>query len=111
MPQITVAVFLLLSGGTILSAEASAPEDGYCPTLLEIVIRTNFYSQDDERGTVRDILFKDITVLSRVQPPSSFRGFDDEHTLEGVTIQNLRLGDRPIQDASEAPPGGRPARA
>ena len=75
---------------------------GYCPTLLEIVIRKNFYSQDEDRGTVRDIVFQDVTVLSRLQPPSSFRGLDAEHTVEGVTIQNLRFNDRLVRDAAEA---------
>jgi hypothetical protein len=80
---------------------ADAP-DGYCPTLLEIVIRKNSYSQDDDRGTVREIVFKDITVFSRLPPPSSFRGFDAEHAVEGVTIQNLRFNGRPIRAAGEA---------
>jgi len=35
-------------------------------------------------------------------PPSSFRGFDAEHGVEGVTIANLRLNGRPITDASAA---------
>jgi hypothetical protein len=77
-------------------------QEGYCPTLLEIVIRKNSYSQDEDRGTVRDIVFQDITVFSRLQPPSSFRGFDAEHAVEGVTIRNLRFNDRPIRDAIEA---------
>jgi hypothetical protein len=77
-------------------------QDGYCPTLLVIVIYQTPYSKDEVRGTVRDIVFQDITVLSRLQPLSSFRGFDAEHTVEGVTIQNLRFNDRPIRDAAEA---------
>ena len=59
-------------------------------------------SKDEGRGTVHDIVFQDITVLSRLQPSSSFRGFDAEHTAKGVTIQNLRFNDRPIRDAAEA---------
>jgi hypothetical protein len=78
------------------------PLDGYCPTLLEIVIRKNFYSKDDDRGAVRDIVFQDVTVLSRLQPSSSFRGFDAEHAVDGVTIRNLRFNDRPIRDAGVA---------
>jgi hypothetical protein len=77
-------------------------QDGYCPTLMEIVIRKNFYSKDDDRGAVREVLFKDVTVFSRLQPPSSFRGFDAGHTVEGVTIRNLRFNDRPIGDAAGA---------
>lgn len=76
--------------------------DGFCPTLMEIVIRKNFYSKDSDRGTVRDVVFKDITVYSPLVPPSSFRGLDAEHTVEGVTIENLQFNGRPIRDAAKA---------
>ena len=78
------------------------PGDGYSPALLEIVIRKNPYSQDPGCGTVRDIVFKDIAVTSRREPSSSFRGFDAEHAVEGVTIQNLRFNDRAVGDAQAA---------
>ncbi len=77
-------------------------QSGYCPTLLEIIIRKNFYSRDEERGTVRDIVFRDITVFSRLQPPSSFRGLDAEHDVRGVTIENLKFNDQLIRDAASA---------
>ena len=44
------------------------PKDRYCPTLMEIVIRKNVYSQDEQRGSVRDVVFKDIAVTSRHAP-------------------------------------------
>ncbi|HEY3320725.1 MAG TPA: glycosyl hydrolase family 28 protein [Planctomycetota bacterium] len=79
------------------------PGDTYCPTLLEIVIRKNFYSKDEARGTVRDILFKDISVTGRRDAPrSSFRGLDPDHTVEAVTIQNLRFNGKPVTNAQEA---------
>lgn len=80
----------------------AAPEDGYCPTLLEIVIRKNNYSKDEQRGTVRDVVYQDITVNGPHIPPSSFRGFDDQHTVEGVTIANLQFQGRRIGNAQEA---------
>ena len=80
----------------------SAPGDRYCPTLLEIVIRQNFYSQDKERGTVRDIVFQDLTVTSTAPPPSSFRGLDAEHGVAGVTIQNWRWNGQPVRNAADA---------
>jgi hypothetical protein len=79
----------------------ASDQGGYCPTLMEIVIRKNFYSKDSDRGTVRDVVFKDITVYSPLEPPSSFRGLDADHTVEGVTIENLRFNDRPIRSATE----------
>ncbi len=78
------------------------PQGTYCPTLMEITIRSNPYSKDRQRGIVRNIIFKDIAVISRHQPPSSFRGFDAEHTVEGVTIQNLRFNNTQIHDAGAA---------
>jgi hypothetical protein len=77
-------------------------QDAYCPTLMEIIIRNNDYSKDDQRGIVRNIVFKDIAVTSRLQPSSSFRGFDAEHSVAGVTIQDLRFDNKPIHSAGEA---------
>ncbi len=80
----------------------AGPQDRYCPTLLEIVIRRNVYSQDAERGVVRDVLFKDIFVTSQLQPSSSFQGLDAEHTVQGVTIENLQFHGTPVTSASDA---------
>jgi hypothetical protein len=78
------------------------PVNTYVPTLLEIVIRKNAYSKDADRGTARDIVFKDVAVTGRHEPRSSFRGLDADHTVEGVTIQNLRFNGRLIGDAPAA---------
>ncbi|MFZ2644515.1 MAG: glycosyl hydrolase family 28 protein [Verrucomicrobiia bacterium] len=77
-------------------------QDRFCPSLMVIVIRKTPYSKDATQGVVREIVFKDISLLSRLQPPSSFRGLDAEHNVEGVTIQNLRFNGRPIRDAAGA---------
>ena len=102
----------------------ASPTNEYCPKLVEIVIRSNFYSQDQERGNVRDVLFQDISVIGRVAPPSNLRGFDAGHTVQGVTFQGVRFDKRPIRDAgamrltlgphvtgvrSPHSPGGRPS--
>jgi hypothetical protein len=79
-----------------------APDDRYCPTLLKIVIRKNYYSQDAQRGTVRDVVFKDLAVTGPHVAPSSFRGFDAEHDVAGVTIANLRFNGKPAGNAQEA---------
>jgi hypothetical protein len=80
----------------------AAADDRYCPTLLEIVIRKNNYSKDDQRGTVRDVVFKDIAVTGPHIAPSSFRGFDPEHNVADITIANLRFNGRPAANAEEA---------
>lgn len=67
------------------------PDDDYLPTLLTIIIRSNFYSKDQQLGTVRNIAFKNIAVISKRMPPSDFRGADPLHNVEDVTIENLTL--------------------
>jgi hypothetical protein len=81
---------------------SAAPDNGYTAKLMEIVIYKTDYSKDAERGTVRDVIFSDIAVTGPRLPPSSFRGFDAEHGVEGVTIANLRLNGKPVLSASEA---------
>lgn len=80
----------------------SPPGDDYLPTLFVIVIRGTNYSKDDERGSVRDVVFRDITVTAPRMPASSLQGFDADHTVDGVTFENVRLGGRPLLDAKEA---------
>jgi len=41
------------------------------------------------RGTVSNILFKDIQVVGGLMPFSVFHGFDKEKNISGVTIENL----------------------
>lgn len=84
--------------------EKYSPASGsrYSPTLMEIVIRKNNYSHDDERGTVRDVLFKDVSVFSAHAPPSSFRGYDAEHGVDRVTITNLRFNGQAASNATAA---------
>ena len=80
----------------------AGPQDRYCPILMDIVIRKNNYSKDDRRGTVRDVVFKDIDVTGPHVPPSSFRGFDAEYGVEGVKIANLRFNGKPADNTQEA---------
>lgn len=75
---------------------SASPDSGYCPMLMEIVIRRNDYSRDAQRGTVRNVVFRDIGVTSLHSPSSSFRGFDAEHGVDHVTITNLRFNGQPV---------------
>ena len=83
-------------------AVPAAPDDRYCPTLLEIVIRQNNYSKDDHRGMIRDVVFKRHRSDRPARSPSSFRGFDAEHDVAGVTIADLRFNGKPAGNAQEA---------
>jgi hypothetical protein len=76
------------------------PISSYCPDLMVIHITKTFYSKDDQRGTVRNVVFKDITVTGRPSPASYLRGLDADHGVEGIVFENVRISDRPVTDAS-----------
>jgi hypothetical protein len=75
---------------------------GYVPVLMTIIIRKGAWSTDQERGTARDVVFKDISVTGKPVPPSSFTGCDAGHDVRGVSIENLRFNGRPVRNAEEA---------
>ena len=76
-------------------------QENHCPALMTLVIYKTGYSKDDARGTIRDVLFKNIDVFG-ARPHSSFRGFDPDHGVDGVTIENLRFNGQPVRDAAAA---------
>ncbi len=79
------------------------PGDGsYVPELMVIVLRQNYYSRDTDRGTVRNITFRNIEVTAPRTPPSSFRGLDEAHDVRGVSIENLRINGRRVDSAKDA---------
>jgi hypothetical protein len=67
-----------------------------------IVIHPTAITRDREAGTVRDVIFKDISVTGKTMPPSAFTGLDATHDVRGVTIENLRFDGRPIINAGDA---------
>jgi len=80
----------------------SPPDDDYLPTLFVIVIRGTNYSKDAKRGSVRDVVVRDIAVTAPRMPSSSIQGFDAAHSVDGVTFENVRLNGKPLLTAEEA---------
>jgi len=78
------------------------PKDEYVPSLLVIVISKNPYSKDPERGNVRDVAYTNVSFTGRRAPRSSFNGLDAQHTVQGVTIDNLRLNGKLASSAGDA---------
>ena len=74
----------------------------YYPELLVIVIQKNFYSHDDQRGNVRNVLFKNISVTGPRMLDSWMRGLDAEHNVSGISIENLRFNGERLKSAAEA---------
>lgn len=64
--------------------------------LMDLTVAPSVWTQSKERGRISDIRFENITVLDGKLPPSRFMGFDAEHAIDGVTIENLSLLGQPI---------------
>ena len=67
----------------------------HCPALLVMSPKT--------ASSIRGVLLKDITVTGsgRHFPRSVLRGFDADHGIEDVTIENLHLYGKPVRSAEE----------
>jgi hypothetical protein len=54
------------------------------------------------RGQIRDVIFKDIYVTDGLLPFSLFCGFDEQHQVENITIDNLVVHGKKIVALEEA---------
>ncbi len=70
--------------------------------LIDLKVLFARYSRDEQRGRIRDVHFKDIAVVDGQFPVSIIRGWEAEHLIENVTIENLTVRGRHIRSASEA---------
>lgn len=73
---------------------------GYCPGLVSMTIDKSYWGFTDKeaRGRIKDISLEDISVAGGPSPKSVLRGYDSEHCIEDVTIENLRINGRLITD-------------
>jgi hypothetical protein len=78
------------------------PKDDWRPYAMYIIIAPNSWSPDPLSGIVRNVLFKDISVTSKLFLPSRFQGLDPEHDVEGVTIENYRVNGKPCKSVEDA---------
>jgi len=78
------------------------PGASYLPNLLVIVIHPTSITKDEEQGTVRDVVFKNISVAGKNLPPSAMTGFDADHDVRGVVIDHLRFNGRLIRSLADA---------
>ncbi|MBD3242614.1 MAG: hypothetical protein GF331_18635 [Chitinivibrionales bacterium] len=73
--------------------------------LISFRIIESRYSRIPERGRIRNVHLKNIAVtagrMNQGYSASLIGGYDAEHTIEGVTIENLRIDGRRIGSADE----------
>jgi polygalacturonase len=57
--------------------------------LIDFKILKSVYSKDKERGKIEDVRFRNITVEGERFPYSQLLGFDENHRIKNVTLENF----------------------
>lgn len=57
--------------------------------LIDFKILESQYSKDKQRGKIENVHFKNITVEGDIFPYSQLLGFDNNHKISGVTLENF----------------------
>jgi polygalacturonase len=57
--------------------------------LIDFKILNSQYSKDKERGRIENVTFRNIFVEGDIFPYSQFLGFDEEHRIEGIVLENF----------------------
>jgi len=68
-------------------------------TLLMCSIEKDMWGHDSQRGHLKDLTFKNITVTGAVFPKSVIAGYDDKHLIENVTVDHLVIQGKQIENA------------
>ena len=58
--------------------------------------------RSSKRGTIRNVLFKDIRVIGDRMPDSDIRGFSPMNEVSDIVLQNVTFHGRVLNSASEA---------
>lgn len=77
----------------------------YFNKLIDMRIIKSRYHLDEERGQVRDVVFRDIEVtVSKYNPGYSVSligGYDADHTVENVLFDDFRLNGEKVTNADQ----------
>jgi len=69
--------------------------------LLELLVDKDMFSGDVEGGRIQGVVFKDVFLTGGQFVPSQLVGLDDQHAVEDVTFENLRIHGKPVANAEE----------
>jgi hypothetical protein len=69
--------------------------------LLFCWIGKEMWGHDSERGHLKNVTFKNITVSGDSFPISEFAGYDETHLIENLTLDHLVIQGRTISDTQQ----------
>ena len=60
------------------------------------------YSRDPERGSIRNVVARDVRVIGGPFPPSILQGYDKDHTLHEIAFERVTVHGQPFADKLSA---------
>lgn len=78
--------------------EGDAAADNF---LIDLTVAASQWTTSPERGSIENVSFENIRVLSGKSPPSRMAGFDGSHGISGVSIDGLYILGRRIRTLEE----------
>lgn len=66
-------------------------------TLVHCWVGADQWGSDQERGRIDGVVFRKIRTQGSAKPWISLAGFDPEHRVENVLLENIRVAGRPIK--------------
>ncbi len=69
--------------------------------LVELVVEKTQWAKDEERGKIKDVIFRDVTVVGGPFPFSRIKGWDETHGVADVTFENLIIHGKQILSAED----------
>jgi hypothetical protein len=76
--------------------QANNPYQWYVPADGELA------RFEKNRGLVRNVVVRDVKVLTKPRRGSIFNGYNETHGISGVRIEGLEIEGKPIRSAAEA---------
>ncbi len=70
-------------------------------SLIGLTIRKHPWTKDDRTGNIREIVFKNVSLIGGKFPPSVFFGNGPDSTVENVTFENLRIHGKRVANPKE----------
>ncbi|MGV3614767.1 MAG: glycosyl hydrolase family 28 protein [Fimbriimonas sp.] len=72
--------------------------------LIDFRIMSSRYSKDSERGRIENVTLRNITTVEdRYNTVSLIGGHDENHRVEGITIENFVMGSRLVSSPDDLP--------
>ena len=77
---------------TIENAQSGSGDAADTPYLIDFrILKNSGWSTTEQRGQIRNITIDGVKVIGGKFLASTIKGFDETHTIEGVTIKNLEI--------------------